>query len=56
MKKITLTLFVCLSCIMVVDAQYPHVLDSNSDFDSSEYTTIWLKKMMYDVFGTFNPK
>lgn len=32
-----------------------HVLNSNKDFDSPEYTTIWLKKGVYDMFGTFNP-
>lgn len=32
-----------------------HVLNSNKDFDSPEYTTIWLKKGAYDMFGTFNP-
>lgn len=28
MKKIILTLFVCLSCIMVANAEYPHVVDT----------------------------
>ena len=32
-----------------------HVLDSNNDFDRPEYTTIWLRKVGYDIFGTFNP-
>ena len=32
-----------------------HVLNSNKDFDSPKYTTIWLKKDVYDMFGTFNP-
>ena len=31
-----------------------HVSDSNNDFDSLKYTTIWLKKGIYDMFGTFN--
>ena len=32
-----------------------HVLDANNDCNNPEYTTIWLKKFSYDVFGTFNP-
>ena len=32
-----------------------HVLDSNNDFDRPEYITIWLRKVGYDIFGTFNP-
>lgn len=30
-------------------------MNSNKDFDSPKYTTIWLKKDVYDMFGTFNP-
>lgn len=46
MKKIILTLSVCLSCIMVANAEYPHVVDTLPKRIVNGLEIIPVKKLM----------